>query len=73
MKKINNINFILAAKTKFESIAVTAFSLNRVTINTVKEENIDDTEEYLNIKETTTHVKINKTLNPYDKANKMPR
>jgi len=39
-----------------------AFSLNKVTTNTVKEENIDDTEEYLNIRETTIHVKINKTL-----------
>ena len=62
-----------AAKMKFGSIALTAFSLNKVITNTVKEENIDDNEEYLNIKETTAHVKINKTLNPYDKANKIPR
>ena len=73
IKKINNINFISAAKIKFGSIALTAFSLNKVITNTVKEENIDDNEEYLNIKETTTHVKINKILNPYDKANKIPR
>ena len=73
IKKINNINFISVAKTKFGSIALTAFSLNKVITNTVKEENIDDKEEYLNIKETTIHVKINKTLNPYDKANKIPR
>ena len=73
MKKIKSINFISVAKTKFGSIALTAFSLNKVTTNTVKEENIEDKEEYLNIRETTTHVKINKTLNPYDKANKMPR
>ena len=64
MKKINNINFISLAKTKFGSIALTAFSLNKVIINTVNEENIDDKEEYLNIKETTIHVKINRTLNP---------
>ena len=73
MKKIKSINFISAAKIKFGSIALTAFSLNKVTISTVKEENIDDKEEYLNIRETTTHVKINKTLNPYDKTNKIPR
>ena len=54
-------------------IAFTAFSLKKVITKTVKEENIDDKEEYLNIRETTTHVKINKTLNPYDKANKIPR
>ena len=73
MKKINNINFILAAKTKFGSIALIAFSLNKVTTSTVKEENIDDIEEYLNIKETTIQVKINRALNPYDNANKIPR
>ena len=73
MRKINNINFILAAKTKFGSIALIAFSLNKVTTSTVKAENIDDKEEYLNIKETTIHVKINRTLNPDDKANKIPR
>ena len=73
MKKINNINFISTTKTKSGSIALTAFSLNKVITNTVKEENIDDKEEYLNIKETTIHVKINKRLNPYDKAIKIPR
>ncbi len=73
MKKINNINFISTAKTKFGSIALTTFSLNRVITRTVKEENIDDKEEYLKIKETVTQVKINKTLNPSDKANRIPR
>ena len=73
MKKINNINFIFAAKIKFGSIALIAFSLNKVTTSTVKEENIDDRDAYLNIRETATHVKINRKLNPYDKANKMPK
>ena len=72
MKKIKSINFISTAKIKFGSIALTAFSLNKVTTSTVKEENIDDKEEYLNIRETTTHVKINKPLNPYDKENNIP-
>ncbi len=73
MKKINNINFISLPKTKFGSIALTAFSLNKVIINTVNEENIDDKEEYLNIKETTTQVKINRRLSPYENAIKIPR
>ena len=41
-------------------IAFTAFSLKKVTTKTVKEENIDDNEEYLKIKDTTTHVNINR-------------
>ena len=72
-KKINNINFISFKKTKFGSIALMAFSLNTVTTSTVNEEKIEDKEEYLNIKDTIIHVKINKKLNPYDKANNMPR
>ena len=63
MKKINNINIISTAKTKFGSIALTAFSLNKVITSTVIEEKIDDKEEYLKINETTTHVKINRALN----------
>ena len=43
------------------------------TINTVKDANIDDKEEYLNTNETTNHVKINKKLNCKDKANNLPR
>ena len=34
-----------------------------VTTKTVREENIDDSEEYLNINETTTHVNINSKPN----------
>ena len=33
------------------------------TINTVIDEHIEDNDEYLKIKDTTTHVKINKKLN----------
>ena len=44
-------------------ILVVFFSLNKVITSTVIEENIDDKEEYLNINETTTHVKINRALN----------
>ena len=60
MKKINNINFISAAKKKSGLIAFTAFSLKKVTTKTVKEENIDDNDEYLKIRDTATHVNINR-------------
>ena len=39
----------------------------------VREENIDAKDEYLNIKATTSHVKINKILNDIDNANSIPR
>jgi hypothetical protein len=51
------------AKMKSELIAFTTFSLNNVTTSTVKEENIDDTDEYLNIRETVNYVNINKSPN----------
>ena len=73
MKKINNVSFISASKMKSGLIAFTALSLKKVTTKTVKEENIDDRDAYLNIRETATHVKINRKLNPYDKANKIPK
>ena len=41
-------------------IAFTAFSLKKVITKTVKEENIDDNEEYLKIRNTTTNVNINR-------------
>ena len=45
----------------------------KLTIKTVKDPNIEDKEEYLNIRETTNQVKINKKLNWRDKANNIPR
>ena len=47
---------------KFGSIALTAFSLNKVITSTVKEEKIDDKEEYLNINDKTNQVKIKRKL-----------
>ena len=73
IKKINSVNFILLAKTKFGSIFITKFSLNIVTTNTVNEENIDAKEAYLNISETITQVNINREPKPYEKANKTPK
>ena len=63
IKNTNSISFKLSAVYIFESIDRSAVSLITVTINTVKEENIDDKDEYLNIKETTTHVNINSKAN----------
>ena len=40
-----------------------AVSLIKVTVKTVKDENIEDRDEYLNIRETTSHVNINKRPN----------
>ena len=57
----------------FGFIDSSAPSLITVTTKTVKEENIDDTDEYLNIRDTTSQVKINNKLNWIDSANKMPR
>ena len=48
-------------------------SLINEIMNTVKDENIEAKDEYLNIKNTTIQVAINKKLNWWDKANKIPR
>ena len=63
MKKINSTNLISAPKSIIGLIVFNATSLVKATTKTVKEENIEDKDEYLNIKETTTHVKINNKLN----------
>ena len=54
-------------------IVIIILSLSRETIITVIEENIDDTDEYLNIKDTTAHVNINKIPSDNDKANNIPK
>ena len=81
IKKINKINDIFEVIDNSEldgfSIIIerigNAVSLIDDTTKTVIEENIEDTEEYLNIKDTADHVKINKKLNWIDKANKIPK
>ena len=52
---------------------VRAVSLIELTTKTVNDPNIEDKEEYLKIRDTTNHVKINKKLNWIDKANNIPR
>ena len=80
IKKINKSDDILKLVFAFVSVKSEtiprwgkAVSLINKTTKTVKEENIEDTEEYLNINETTIHVKINRKLNCNDKANNTPR
>ena len=72
-KKTNSINFISSPISIFGSIDCNALSLISVTTKTVNDENIEDKDEYLNIKETTSQVKINNKLNWIDKANNIPK
>ena len=73
IEKINSNNFISLTELILESIKSIAVSLIAVTTNTVIEEKIDETEEYLNIRETTLQVKINNNPKAGDKANKTPK
>ena len=70
IKKINKINDNPAGRFIFFvcSVVITlnkgnAVSLINETTKTVNDENMDETEEYLNIKEIKIQVKINKKLN----------
>ena len=73
IRNINKINFISSSTYVLETIDCSAVSLINVTTNTVRDENIDDRDEYLNIKETANHVNINKSPNWIDRASKIPR
>ena len=55
------------------SIIGLAISLIAYVIKIVKEENSEETDEYLKINVTTNHVKINKKLKLYDNANNIPK
>ena len=63
-KIVNKNNFKLVIPSRLGSIDLITLSLIRTTTNTVKDEKIEDKEEYLKIKDTTNHVKINSELNP---------
>ena len=63
-KIVNKNNFKLVIPSRLGSIDLIILSLIRTTTNTVKDEKIEDKEEYLKIKDTTNHVKINSELNP---------
>ena len=81
IKKINKRNEFLEEVIVFNSFILsesldkigTDISLIIVTKKTVNDANIDETDEYLNIKLTTIHVKINNNANWIDNANNIPR
>ena len=73
MKKVKSVNFISSSILIFSLIDFKAVSLIKVITKTVNDPNIEDNDEYLNIRETTVQVKINKKLNCIDKANNIPR
>ena len=57
----------------FVSIDSNAVSLTNAITNTLNDENMDDTDEYLNINEITIHEKINNKLNCNDRAKSIPK
>ena len=63
MKKVKSVNFISSSILIFALIDFKAVSFIKVITKTVNDPNIEDNEEYLNIRETTIQVKINKKLN----------
>ena len=73
IKNINNTIILFSSKAIFKFNPSITVSFTTATISTVKEENIDDTDEYLNIKKTINQVKINKKLSCIDKANNTPK
>ena len=77
IKKINKTNDIPTGRFVCSVVINVnkgnAVSLINDTTKTVNDENMDETEEYLNINETTSHVKINNKLNCKDKANNIPK
>ena len=73
IKKINNNNLRLLSFTWLIFKASETFSLKVVTTKIVREENIDDKDENLKMRETTTQVNINKIASGSDKANNIPK
>ena len=70
---MNNIVFTFSTECEFNNKTSETFSLINDTTNIVSEEKIEDTDEYLNINNTATHVNINKIAQGNDKANKIPK
>ena len=73
IKKIKRINIVFSGKSVFCFNDFTTLSSIKLTAKTVNEENIDDTEEYLKIRETTNQVNINSKASFKDIANKIPK
>ena len=73
IKKVNNKKIILLSFKRLGFIVPTTFSRIVATAKTVREENIDDIEEYLKIRDITTQVKINMTVKERDRAKSIPK
>ena len=73
INKVNNKKIILLSFKRFGFIVPTTFSRIVATAKTVREENIDDIEEYLKIRDIITQVKINMTVKERDRAKSIPK
>ena len=72
IKKINSIFESTIPVDDKNSVEFIKVSLMKLTIKTVNEANIDDTEEYLNISDITNQVKANKKNNCNERAASIP-
>ena len=72
IKKINSIFELTISVVDKKYVEFIKVSLMKLTIKTVNEANIDDTEEYLNISDITNQVKANKKNNCDERAASIP-
>ena len=73
IKKMNKITLIFWSKILSGEIIFKALSFMKETTKTVKDENIEDTDEYLKINEITNQENINKKLSWTDSAKRIPK
>ena len=72
IKKINSIFESIISVDDENSVEFIKVSFTKFTTKTVKDANIEDTEEYLNISDMTNQVNANKKNNCNDKAASIP-
>ena len=72
IKKINSIFESTIAEDDKNFVEFIKVSFMKFTTKTVKEANIEDTDEYLNISDITNQVNANKKNNCNDKAARIP-
>ena len=72
IKKINSIFELTISVVDKKSVEFIKVSFMKFTTKTVKDANIEDTEEYLNISDTTNQVNPNNKNNCNDKAASIP-
>jgi len=73
IKNINSIRLISSPRFILGFIDSRAKYFTNDTTKTVNEENIDESDEYLNINKITTHVKINKKHSCVDNTINTPK